>query len=176
MGKAAIASQLAVHRRQCVQRLAKRRACRRDRRVARRYRNIGRQARRSAGSRRAIQRLSALGTPRAEVCRRPGKGRRPREEQRSYYHAPVPEALRELTDAWAGLASVGQVISIVERDGKEVSDVRYYISSLPPHVSRFAAAVRGHWSIENSLHWVLDMTFAEDQSRIRKDHGPDNFA
>ncbi|HEX4131693.1 MAG TPA: ISAs1 family transposase, partial [Pirellulales bacterium] len=113
------------------------------------------------------------GTCRRRVTRQKAHGR---EEQRSYYHAPVPEALRELTGAWAGLASVGQVISMVERDGKEVSDVRYYISSLPPHVSRFAAAVRGHWGIENSLHWVLDMTFSEDQSRIRKDHGPDNFA
>jgi predicted transposase YbfD/YdcC len=43
-------------------------------------------------------------------------------------------------------------------------------------VKRFAEAVRGHWSIENTLHWTLDVTFDEDQSRIRKDHGPDNFA
>ena len=68
------------------------------------------------------------------------------------------------------------MISITQRDGKEVSDVRYYISSLQPHVKRFAGAVRGHWGIENSLHWVLDMTFAEDQSRIRKGQSPDNFA
>jgi len=43
-------------------------------------------------------------------------------------------------------------------------------------VKRFAEATRGHWGIENSLHWILDVTFEEDHSRIRKDHGPDNFA
>jgi len=68
------------------------------------------------------------------------------------------------------------VISITQRDGKEVYDVRYYISSLPLGVKRFAQAMRGHWGIENSMHWTLDMTFREDESRIRKDYSPDNFA
>ncbi len=99
-----------------------------------------------------------------------------RVEERYYYHAPLPEELRRFAADWPGLATIGQVISITQRDGKESSDVRYYISSLRPNVKRFAAAVRGHWGIENSLHWILDVTFDEDQSRIRKDHGPDNFA
>jgi predicted transposase YbfD/YdcC len=99
-----------------------------------------------------------------------------RTEQRYYYQSPLSDALRVFPGDWKGLASVGQVISITERDGKECSEVRYYICSLKPSVKRFADAVRNHWGIENSLHWVLDMTFNEDQSRIRKDNGPDNFA
>ena len=62
------------------------------------------------------------------------------------------------------------------RDGKQTSEVRYFISSLEVGVKKFANAVRGHWSIENKLHWTLDVTFNEDQSRIRKDHGAENFA
>ena len=65
---------------------------------------------------------------------------------------------------------------ITIRDGKEFCEIRYYLSSLPVSVKKFAIAVRAHWGIENSFHWVLDMTFNEDQSRIRKGHSPDNFA
>lgn len=52
---------------------------------------------------------------------------------------------------------------------------RYFISSLPPRVKTFARCVRGHWGIENRLHWSLDVTFAEDQSRVRRHHGPLNL-
>jgi predicted transposase YbfD/YdcC len=99
-----------------------------------------------------------------------------REEERHYYMTPIPAALREQLSPWVGCQSVGQAISYVTRDGKQTDEVRFYIGSFKSNVRRFADAVRGHWGIENSMHWVLDMTFREDESRIRKDHGPDNFA
>lgn len=99
-----------------------------------------------------------------------------RTEKRFYYQSAIPKKVEHLTAEWAEARSICQVVSITQRDGKEASDVRYYISSLKPRVKTLATAVRGHWGIENSLHWVLDMTFNEDQSRIRKGNGPENFA
>ena len=98
-----------------------------------------------------------------------------REAERHYYVTPVPESLRGQSD-WANLRSVGQVITFTEENGKSSDDVRFFINSIPPRVKLFASATRGHWGIENSLHWVLDVTFDEDRSRIRKDHGPKNFS
>jgi predicted transposase YbfD/YdcC len=54
--------------------------------------------------------------------------------------------------------------------------VRYYINSFASDAKRFAGAVRGHWGIENSLHWVMDVTFREDDSRIHKDYGGENVS
>ena len=62
------------------------------------------------------------------------------------------------------------------RDGKETVEVRYYISSLAVSVKKFAHAVRSHWGIENSCHWSLDITYREDESRIRDQHLRENFA
>lgn len=99
-----------------------------------------------------------------------------RSEKRIYCHAAIPESIKELTDSWSKAKSIGQVHNIVVRDGKETAEVRYFLSSLPVGVKRFGEVVRSHWGIENSLHWVLDVTFNEDQSRIRKGGSPDNFA
>jgi predicted transposase YbfD/YdcC len=98
-----------------------------------------------------------------------------REEYRSYVHMPVPDGLPG-AEPWKGLRSIGMATLVCRRDGHETSAVRYYISSLPVGVKRFARAVRSHWSIENGCHWSLDLTFREDESRIRTPHTRENFA
>jgi predicted transposase YbfD/YdcC len=98
-----------------------------------------------------------------------------REETRSYIQMPVPKDLRGL-ELWRGLKSIGMVESRCVRDGKESVEIRYYISSLGVGVKRFAHAVRSHWGIENSCHWSLDVTYREDESRIRDKHMRENFA
>jgi predicted transposase YbfD/YdcC len=98
-----------------------------------------------------------------------------RDETRSYFHLPVPSDLTNL-EQWKGLKSIGVAVSVCVRGGREAVETRYYISSLPVGVRRFARAVRSHWGIENSCHWSLDMTFREDESRIRDQQIRENFA
>jgi predicted transposase YbfD/YdcC len=96
-----------------------------------------------------------------------------RAEHRTYYVCDIPA---DLPDAkrWKGLAQVGMVISDTMRGGKGCDDVRYYISSKRLTARRFGTLTRGHWGIENSLHWQLDVSFGEDQNRARKDHAAAN--
>jgi predicted transposase YbfD/YdcC len=98
-----------------------------------------------------------------------------REETRNYIQMPVPKGLPK-RDLWKGLKSIGMVESKCVRDGKETVEIRYYISSLAVGVKRFAHAVRSHWSIENTCHWSLDVTYREDESRIRDKYMRENFA
>lgn len=98
-----------------------------------------------------------------------------REELRYYFICPVPEDLPDRS-RWAHLRAIGIAISNTQRDGKDCNEVRYYILSKYVAARRFAEAVRGHWSIENRLHWQLDVTFQEDQCRIRHGHADANFS
>jgi len=103
-----------------------------------------------------------LANAREHVTTEKGHGR---QETRTYLQLPAPRSLPGFM-LWEGLKTIGVVTSRCLRDGKETIEVRYYISSLPMGVKQFARAVRGHWGIENACHWVLDMTYREDDSRI----------
>ena len=77
---------------------------------------------------------------------------------------------------WSGLQTVVLVRAERRIQGKRTTAIRYYISSLANDARRLLASVRKHWGIENSLHWVLDIAFREDESRMRKLNSPENFA
>jgi len=99
-----------------------------------------------------------------------------RSDERHYVLAKIPRNF-PLKDQWPGIKAVGMAVRMTEkRDGTMSSDVRYFIASCYLSGKRFAQAVRGHWGIENSLHWVLDVTFDEDQSRTRKRRIADNLS
>ncbi|MGH8338395.1 MAG: ISAs1 family transposase [Gammaproteobacteria bacterium] len=98
-----------------------------------------------------------------------------REEYRSYMICPVPDDLPNRA-RWPGLKAIGVTLNHTRRGGKESTTARYYIVSKYLGAKRFAAAVRGHWGIENELHWQLDVSFQEDQSRVRLGHADANFS
>ena len=98
-----------------------------------------------------------------------------REEHRSYYVCAVPAELPD-RKRWPKLAAIGIAISDTKRSGKPCSDVRYYILSKKLSARRFGVGVRSHWAIENRLHWQLDVTFQEDQCRLRKGNADANFS
>ena len=77
---------------------------------------------------------------------------------------------------WDGLRSIIKIESYTDSREKRKPDTRYYISSLPADAKKILESVRSHWAIENSLHWVLDMSFNEDLSRIRRENSPENMA
>jgi predicted transposase YbfD/YdcC len=99
-----------------------------------------------------------------------------RIDDRHYYLVKLPNVFA-FKKQWPGIKAIGMAIRIMEKsDGTTSEDVRYFIASRYLSGKRFAQSVRGHWAIENSLHWVLDVTFNEDQSRARERHLADNLS
>ena len=101
-----------------------------------------------------------------------------RIEVRECWSTSNPDYLNLIRDRenWLGLKSIAMILATRIIDGKETKKVRFYISSLPSNAQRLLHIVRKHWSIENDLHWVLDVAFHEDHSRVRKDQAPENLA
>ena len=98
-----------------------------------------------------------------------------RLETRRYYQSAELDWFADRAK-WEGLQSVGMVEAIREISGQRTVERRYYLTSLPMGVEMFAQAVRGHWGVENKLHWVLDVCFREDQSRARTGYAAENLA
>lgn len=78
-------------------------------------------------------------------------------------------------DDWEGLVTLGKVVNKSFRDDKMIEETRLFLLSFSD-ILKFPQVVRGHWGIENKLHWVLDVSFNKDQCRVRKDHVPENFS
>jgi predicted transposase YbfD/YdcC len=99
-----------------------------------------------------------------------------RQEARTYVIFPAPEAV-DPDGVWRGLSAVGMAITeSTDSQGRCRLETRYYILSVLLSAKEFADAVRGHWSIENNLHWQLDVSFREDECRVRTDHAPANLS
>ena len=109
---------------------------------------------------------------RRHITKEKGHGR---DEIRHYVQMPAPKTLPGF-ELWQGLLTIGVAMLTCIREGKETAEIRYFISSLPLGVQRFAHAVRSHWAIENTCHGSLDLTYREDESRIRDRHLCENFA
>jgi predicted transposase YbfD/YdcC len=110
---------------------------------------------------------------RSHETREKGHGR---VDERYYYTAKLPKKF-PLRDQWPGLKAIGCATRITTRpDGTETDETRYYIASRYLSGARFADSVRLHWGIENSLHWVLDMNFREDENRTRERTLADNLS
>lgn len=99
-----------------------------------------------------------------------------RVEKRRYRISDSLQRLSVERNRWKDLRTIGMVESERTVGGRTTVEKRYFISSLKAHARRFADAVRAHWTIENQLHWSMDVIFGEDQCRVRIKHAAENFA
>lgn len=99
-------------------------------------------------------------------------------EARDYWLLTEPDYLGFINpeSAWREVGSIGMVVRQRTIEGVTMQETGYCLLSGSPTIERFATAVRGHWGIENQVHWVLDVTFHEDASRIRTGDGAQNYA
>ena len=97
--------------------------------------------------------------------------KRGRDEERRYFQMPIGDS--PAFGRWRAAKTIGMIFRTRTINGHEQMEVHYYLCSIRMGVKRFAKAVRGHWGIENKLHWSLDVTFAQDASRIRKGSSPE---
>jgi predicted transposase YbfD/YdcC/predicted DNA-binding protein (UPF0251 family) len=98
-----------------------------------------------------------------------------RQETREYFLCAVPEQIAD-QERWPQLTAVGMAVNKTLRNGKPTQETRFYILSELLTAPQFGKAVRSHWAVENNCHWQLDVTFQEDQCRIRKGHADANFS
>jgi len=84
--------------------------------------------------------------------------------------------LEHVAGKWTNLHTVAKIVAKIQRKGKFSEETRYFLSSLPCNAKNIAHAVREHWRIENTLHWSLDVVFAEDKIHISKDNSPKNLS
>lgn len=101
-----------------------------------------------------------------------------RIDVRECWSTSNPEYLNLIRNvqAWTGLQSIAMIVCTRIIGETQTKQIRFYISSLPSDAKRILETVRKHWSIENELHWVLDVALNEDRSRVRKDQAPENLA
>lgn len=99
-----------------------------------------------------------------------------RIEQRKYWVMDKIDTMLNQIDEWEGFRTIGMVESDCTRNGRRTVEYRYYISSMKKNAKRFSRCVREHWHIENSLHWILDIAFREDDSRVRKGYSAENLS
>ncbi len=99
-----------------------------------------------------------------------------RIESRICYSVPIPDYLKYFCKDWTDLKSLACIVSSRDINNVVTQEVRYYVSSLKANASKISHVIRCHWHVENSLHWVMDVTFKEDDSRIRRGVAAENMS